>query len=516
LTQDNILAFRFKMTRKPNILFLFNDHQTYYGHGKMAGGPEIQRPNFERLAREGIEFTNAYTACPLCGPARRTFLTGLYPHNHYELLNEVNYPFKNETYLQVLAKGGYNNYYYGKWHAGPGTAHDHHCEGLCLPKFGNPLTTPEYKQYLKQKNLPHFRAKLTHSFYNPEWERSKETNIQIGESYSPPGKDYNEGVFGIMETPVETHESYFLANLAIDTLNKIAESDNSQPFHMRVDFWSPHPPYFVSQDFLDLYNPEDIAEHPNFDASLSNNKPEIYRYDVYHPISNKGRLVYPNPLPWSEWQKVLAMTYAHITLVDYAGGLILDALDKLGLSGNTIVIWSLDHGDALACHGGHFDKDCYMPQELLRIPLVVRYPDKIKPNYKSNKLVSTIDFAPTILDAAGLSFNKSVDGRSFFPICLGKDIKWREDLMCETHGHFHIHLGRALIKDQYKYIYNERELDELYDLKNDPYELNNLIHQKDYAHVVENMKLRLKNWRDKTNDTMKKRAIHKIVSQNSK
>jgi arylsulfatase A-like enzyme len=91
-----------------------------------------------------------------------------------------------------------------------------------------------------------------------------------------------------------------------------------------------------------------------------------------------------------------------------------------------------------------------------------------------------------------------------------------EELICETHGQFHIHLGRALIKDQYKYIYNERELDELYDLKNDPYELNNLIHQKDYAHVVENMKLRLKNWRDKTNDTMKKRAIHKIVSQNSK
>jgi len=75
------------MSKKRNIIYLLNDHQAYYGHGTMAGGPEIERPNFQRLTKEGIRFSNAYTACPLCGPARRTMLTGLYPHKHKELLD---------------------------------------------------------------------------------------------------------------------------------------------------------------------------------------------------------------------------------------------------------------------------------------------------------------------------------------------------------------------------------------------------------------------------------------------
>ncbi len=498
------------MNKRPNILFLLNDHQTYYGHGEMSGGPKIQRPNFERLAREGIEFSNAYTACPLCGPARRTMLTGLFPHNHYELLNEVCYSFHNETYLERLIQAGYRNYYYGKWHAGPGTAKDLGCEGLSLPLFGNPLNTKEYRSYLKQKDLPFFRTKIVKSFWDPKWERSED--IEVGKPYVPNKLYYDEGVFGIMETPIETHESFFLAELACNKLKEIADSGNNEPFHMRIDFWSPHPPYFVTQDYLDLYNPIDIPPHPNFDFDL-NGKPEIYKYDVYHPISKNGRLIYPNPLPWSEWQKVLAISYAHNTLVDNAGGIILDALDTLGLSDNTMVMWSLDHGDALGCHGGHFDKDCYMPEELLRIPLAIRYPKFIKAGQKSEKLVSNLDFAPTILDAAGISFRKPFDGQSIFPLCKGEINKWREDLMCETHGHFHIHLGRALITNRYKYIYNERHLDELYDLKNDPYELNNLIDNEEYSDRIENMKIRLDRWRVKTNDTMTKRMIRKIITQ---
>ena len=179
--------------------------------------------------------------------------------------------------------------------------------------------------------------------------------------------------------------------------------------------------------------------------------------------------------------KILAINYAQQTLIDEAGGLILDALDELGFTDNTLVIWSTDHGDAVGCHGGHFDKDAYLPEEMMRIPMAVRYPGVISAGQKSEKLVSNIDLPLTFLDAAGISFSNAVHGKSFLPICANKDDEWRDDLMCETNGHMSIHIGRMVVTDRYKYIFNERDKDELYDLKEDPFELKNLIDDQKYA-----------------------------------
>lgn len=495
----------------PNILLMLNDHQTFYGHGRNFGGPEILRPNFKKLAKEGVEFTNAYTACPLCGPARRTILTGLYPHNHRELLNEINQPFDKKTYLEILDENGYENYYYGKWHAGPRTAHQFNCEGFSYPLYGNPFITQEYKQYLKEHNFPQFQVKLTHSFYNPEWKSARKVGIKVGATYSPKNNYYDESACGIMTSPEETHEAFFLANLACEQLEKIAESNSNKPFNMSVHFWGPHPPYFVTQEFLDHYKSKDFPIYPNFDDDLKE-KPEIYMYDMYYPISENGKLILPNPLNWSEWKSVLSHIYANISLVDKAGGQVLDTLNKLGLSENTIVIWTADHGDGIACHGGHFDKDCYMPQELLKVPLAMRYPEEIKSCQKSNEFVSNVDIAPTILDAANLKFDTHIDGKSLIPLCQGKSKKWREDIMVETHGHKHIHLGRAIITKRYKYIFNDRFKDEFYDLSKDPYELTNLINDEDYSTILKDLKTRLKQRRIKTNDPFeKKRDIRKYI-----
>ena len=145
------------MKKRPNIIFILNDHQAYYGHGEKAGGPKIKRPNFTKLASGGIEFTRAYTACPLCGPARRTMLNGLFPHSHGEIKNDSNHAFEEEIYLTRLHELGYKNYYYGKWHTGPGTAHDHYCEGFSYNGYSNPYTKPEYKKYLKNNDLLLFK-----------------------------------------------------------------------------------------------------------------------------------------------------------------------------------------------------------------------------------------------------------------------------------------------------------------------------------------------------------------------
>lgn len=386
------------MSKRPNIIYILNDHQAFYGHGEMAGGPKIKRLNFESLASEGIKFTRAYTACPLCGPARRTMLNGLFPHSHGEIKNDSNHPYEKDIYLDRLAEEGYKNYYYGKWHAGPGTAHDHHCEGFSYNGYSNPYLKPEYKKYLKKNDLPSFQAKIKYSF---------QSNLIEDKLYTPEMSMYSENAIGVMTTPIETHEAFFLANLACDTLKKIAKSGNNQPFHMRVDFWGPHQPYFPAQEYIDQYNPEEIPEYPNFRDDLKD-KPEIYKYEHHYHIGKNGRIIIPNPLPWSTWQRILAFNYAQQTLIDEAGGMVLETLKELGLVDNTIVVWLSDHGDSVGCHGGHFDKNAYMPEELVRIPLAIKYPNKIQAGQVCDNLVSNIDLGPTLLDVVDISFRNSV------------------------------------------------------------------------------------------------------------
>jgi len=478
---------------KPNIIFLLNDHQAYYRRG-WDGGPRPQRPHFDRLASEGVNFTHAYTACPLCMPARRTMLTGVFPHNHRLLQNnETVEPSSHDVYLDLLAREGYRNSYFGKWHSGPGCAYDHHCEGYSYTSYGNPYTTPEYKAFCEARGLPTAQHLIERDFAH-----SQRKVMAEGELYRCEDDWCNEHASGVTVTPKETHESFFLANLACEKLRELAGSE--QPFHLRVDFWGPHQPYFPTQEFVDLYNPEDIPVYGNFHDELTN-KPEIYRREGNEPLHKDGTIIVPNPLPWSEWQKVLARCYAHITMVDAAGGMILDTLDELGLADNTCVVWTTDHGDALACHGGHFDKSSYMPEEMMRVPMAVRWPGRIGSGQVSDKLVSLIDVAPTLLDVAESEFGNPVDGTSLVPLCTG-DAEWRDDLMGVTHGHGERIEGRMLATERYKYIATRGQMQELYDLDADPYELNNLIDDPAYGDVLNDLRQRLRAWQTRTGDTM--------------
>jgi arylsulfatase A-like enzyme len=478
---------------RPNIIFLLNDHQAYYRHG-WDGGPEVQRPCFDRLAAQGVEFTRAYTACPLCGPARRTMLTGLYPHNHGEIKNDSGHPYDREVYLDVLAEAGYRNYYYGKWHAGSGTAYDHGCEGFNYLSYGNPYITPEYKQYLQEHELP-----------EPEIWIEKNFTRNVGEGkdnfrYKQDREWCNEHASGILLTPKETHEAFFLAHLACKKLTELAESGDGQPFAMRVDFWGPHQPYFPTQEYADLYPPEQIPQYGSFADDLSA-KPDLYAHESNYGISEQGRLTVPNPLPWSEWQKVLSRCYGQITMMDEAAGRIIRVLDELGLADNTLVIWTTDHGDAVACHGGHFDKKSYMPEEVIRIPLALRYPREVPAGQSSDKLVGNIDYAPTMLDAAGIGFAGKVDGQSLLPLCADPTHPWREFIVSETHGHMENAIGRAFIGERYKYVYNEGDLDELYDLQEDPYELTNLVFSQTHKDTHIKLKNAFAEWRARSGDT---------------
>jgi arylsulfatase A-like enzyme len=485
---------------QPNIVFLLNDHQAYYGHGAMAGGPPIRRPHFDRLAGAGVTFDRAYCAAPLCGPDRRSLLTGLFPHNHGEIYNDYDHPFDRETYLDVLAAGGYRNYYYGKWHAGPGTAYDHRCEGFSIPSYNNPYTKPEYRAYLERMGLPPPQIRIQHSFHNwGEMRHRLAESVRTGKPYIQDGPWCNEHASGILLGPKETHESFFLAHLAREKLRELAKRKDGRPFHLRVDFWGPHQPYFVTQEFADLYDPEAIPEYPSFRDDLDG-KPDVYRRDSNLGISRDRRLIQPNPVPWKVWRETMALAYAQSTLVDAAGGLVLDALEELGLAENTLVLWTTDHGDGLACHGGHYDKDAYLPEEMIRVPFAMRWPGRIPGGVAGRALVSHVDVAPTFLAAAGLSFRQGCDGTDLLPAARDPQAPGRDDLMVEHHGHSSKCVGRVLLHGRYKYVRNEGDLDELYDLHDDPYELRNLAADARFAATRADMARRLATWQERTGD----------------
>jgi len=422
-------------------------------------------------------------------------LTGLFPHNHGEIHNDTGHPFDRETYLDILAENGYRNYYYGKWHAGPGTAFDHQCQGFNYPSYNNPYTKPEYKDYLKKQGLPEPEIDVERVFQ--QWGNK---NIVVRNGYRQEANWCNEHASGIMTTPNETHEAFFLAHSACERLKELAASDDQSPFNLRVDFWGPHQPYFPTQEYADMYDPAAIPEYPSFSDRLEN-KPDIYRFEANNPMNEDRRLIVPNPLPWAEWQTVLARCYAQSTLIDAAGGMILDTLEELGMADNTLVIWTTDHGDAIACHGGHFDKDSYLPEEMVRIPCAMRLPGRIAAGQVSESLVGSIDFGPTMLNAAKAAYTEQVDGDSLLPLAEGMADTWRQEIVCETHGHCVKHVGRAVITDRYKYIANGPQLDELYDLKEDPYELTNLVTSPEHAAILVDLQERLRQWQETTGDS---------------
>lgn len=504
---------------KPNIVFIVTDQEAYYRHG-WDGGLKPARPNFERVAAEGVQFERAYTSCPLCTPARRSMLTGLLPHNHgFITLDEKQNTTERDHGIlyNLLAEQGYRLYSYGKWHAGPGTAKDFGCEGFSYPKFGNPYITPEYKAYCDERGLEPARFTVEHVFMEPVSPDEPEP----GPGYQCLASGLHPHITGVMETPTDSHEAQFLANLACDKLRELADDATNDPFFLRVDIWGPHAPYLAAQEFLDMYPPEQIQEYGNFNDDLSG-KPPVYLKEWNEPVGRNNRLIVPSAMHWSEWQRIMRYVYAQVTQVDAACGKIIDTLDELGLSENTLVIWTADHGDAVGSFGGHFSKEAMLSEELLRVPMVMRWPQRLSPGQKSQQLVSNMDCPATFLEAAGTSFNGPVDAQSLLALFDGQGAvqpqTGRQDLLCETHGHhWEPVVGRAIVSERYRYAayqYHGRPdyldevdtsaaMEELYDLEQDPYQLHNLAHDPAAQPILASHRRRLEAWQARTNDPVK-------------
>jgi arylsulfatase A-like enzyme len=458
---------------QPNFLIIITDQQRTDTIG--AYGANIcQTPAIDSLAASGTRFDNAYTVCALCSPARASLYTGLYPRNHGVLANE--YEFKEDARLisQDFGDAGYRCGFVGKWHCGEEKLpQDFGFEGMNVPGYGKGTDTAEYQEYLQRNNLQEGKI------------------IPLGTGWST-----NLLLRGKITGPVEASVPYFLADTAIDMLKDYQESN--EPFLLFCNFWGPHAPYLPTEPYASMYDPADIPPWPNFHDDLAN-KPHAHRRyrDAFVGEGNELR-------SWDEWSKWVATYFGFTTMIDAQIGRILDAVQALGLAEDTVVLFTADHGEHCGAHGGIHDKFSMMYQEMVRIPFILRIPGQ-SGGQILRQPISNIDILSTLLDLAGIDPQRDLDGRSLVPLLnpVRDAVEWEEDIMSVFYGHHSVtYQSRMIVDGDFKYVFNAPEIDELYDLVGDPWEMNNLIDDPDYADIRARKRQRLVYWADKTNDEL--------------
>jgi arylsulfatase A-like enzyme len=473
------------LKEKPNILVIITDHQAFYGHAR-PGEFEYVWPNFRRFCSDGVRFDRAYTVCPICSPARASMVTGTYPSRHGLIWNTEVLTSENRTdfrqgqqlYSHYLSQAGYRNAYVGKWHCGHQKLPvDYGIEGWSLPDYGKVYMSDAYREYAAEHGLGTACARIEHNLNHPEW-----AGQRLALHHESPWHFMNGS--GVLDGPPEAHEEQFVAHLAVQKLKELTQA--SQPWSLVASFWGPHQAYYPSEPFASMVDPASIPEYPSFRDDLSGRPLRHHLHRDFHHVGAKGWRA------WSIWQEVLARAYGQGLQTDAAIGALLDALDESGASDDTIVIWCADHGDAVASHGGLWDKASTFTEEVARIPLAVRWPARFSGGRAEERLVSNLDVTATILDAAGVSLPETMNSRSLLPLCEAHSETARpDDLICEHNGHGENILQRIVIHDRYKYVAALYDGDEMYDLTADPFEFRNIVDEPQYQEVASELRQRI-------------------------
>jgi len=458
-------------THRPNIVLLLTDQQRRDTLG-CYGAPVCRTPHLDHVAAQGVRFDQAYTNTAICTAVRATLLTGLEPHKHGMLANferNVGYPWELPEGLipfsHYLNGAGYRCGVVGKWHLGLTRGPEHYgFEGTHFPGWDGPKHHSEYEAYLEEHSLPRWavRDEIRGTF--------------------PNGKP-SIALAGIYQGPVEGTYPYFLAERTIQRLQEYARSyhEQGQPFFLRTDFFGPHLPYFIPQEYADLYDPSLVQRSPSMDETFEG-KPRVHQWYSAHWAFDT--------YSWETWQKIVAMYWGYVTLIDEQIGRILQAMDDLGLTEHTALFFSADHAGFVGNHRLS-DKGPEMYDDIYRIPMLARWPGHF-PVGACDAFTTLMDLMPTFLELAGVPVPEVVDGRSLLPLCQGVvPPEWPDEVFLQFHGHHFPYPQRGIRTRTHKLVINPADVNELYDLTADPYELHNRIDDPAYANVRRDLMHRL-------------------------
>ncbi|CAN5738983.1 hypothetical protein BH23GEM9_BH23GEM9_32160 [soil metagenome] len=463
--------------QQPNIVFLFSDdHAAHalsaYRQHLRYGAPLPDTPNLDRLAAAGMLFTNAFVTNSICGPSRATVLTGQYGHLNGVMTNGQALHPDHTTFPRLLREGGYETALFGKWHLRTNPVGFDHFEILAgQGPYYNPMLhdgrdSVRYEGYTTEVITDRALRWLREG-------RRSERPFLLMLHYNATHRYWDPG-------PAELP-------LFRDTLF-------AEPATLRDD-GAGRASAFRLQEMeiaLDLF-----ARDLKLEAPAGLTPAQLARWNAYYGPANDA-LAEAGPtgdalLVW-KYQRYIQDYMRVVLALDVAVGRVLDALDASGLADSTLVVYTSDQGFFLGDHGW-FDKR-WMYEESLRTPLLVRWPGVTAAGAVNEDLVMNLDFAQTLLDAAGVTAPASMQGRSLVPLLRGTTpAGWRDAIYYQYFAYpdWHmVHRQYGVRTKQYKLIhYYELGEWELFDLENDPDEVTSIYGEPAHAATIVALKARL-------------------------
>lgn len=412
---------------RPNFVFIYTDDQRWdtlscvqKEQGDKGRFPWLESPNLDKLASEGVRFRNAFVVLALCSPSRASFLTGQYGHRNGIIDNHTPFPEQSVTHASLLRAAGYTTGYIGKWHMGP-------------------------------------------------------------QSGKRPGFDYSASFVGqgvYFDCPVEingtkTATKGWIDDVSTDYAIDFIKSNKDKPFSLVLGYKTCHGPFTPPERHAQTYGEAEAKKVPNLAT------PAIYRNVVEGFTGSKP----VNAEPGKDTVKTNLGMLRGLKAIDENVGKLMKTLDELGLTENTVVIYTSDNGFYLGEHGLGDKRSAY--EESMRIPMLVRYPKKLAAGKTRDEMVLNIDVAPTILELAGVEVPKEMQGKSWKKLLESEETTadWRTSFFFTYFFErpFKVPSVTAVRTAKGKliqYPYHP-EWTEIFDLENDPYETKNLMNDPD-------------------------------------
>ena len=483
------------MKEKMNVLFIISD-QHRYDHMSCSGNKMLKTPNLDRLASEGVRFTNAFCTNPMCMPNRATLLTGYYPNVHGVRSNGMILSQDVPTITQTLVDRGWHTAVFGKLHhqfnTAPYRISDKSAESFYDWVFQKEGWYPvrenfpiPYYGYQEVETVIGHGACLAGHYLDWLDERSP----RLAENMRKRWKNIDNffSVFSEHELPVDLYSSAYVTERTIAFLERHAKGDyGNKPFYVHCSFPDPHQSVYPPGKYRNMYKPEDVELPKSFkDLENLRNHPYLAPYINVMP----GAML--RETNEEELRKFIAYTYGTVALLDASIGQILVSLEKLGYADNTIVVYNSDHGDLMGEHGMIFKgPSAYMG--VFRIPMIWRVPGITKPGV-TDALMSSIDYPKTLLNLLGIPKRKQppdMQGFNMSAVLKDPENSAHQPRDCcyiendEEVGPLYERLRHLITKDFKLTIYEgHRDYGDLFDRKNDLDELNNLWYDEQYNGV---------------------------------
>ena len=453
-------------TEQPNILCIMADQLTapalpFYGH------PIVKTPHLSALAEEGVIFENAYCNSPLCAPSRFSMLTGKLPSRIGAYDNAAHFPADIPTFAHYLRDLGYYTCLAGKMHfVGPDQLHGFE-ERLTTDIYPSDFGwTPDWENFTER----------------PTWYHDMMSVVQAGLCQTSNQLDFDE------EVAFHSHRKLY----------DLSRRGDKKPFFLTVSFTHPHDPFAITQNFWNRYNHTDIdmpAVPPIPYDQLDPHSRRLYHVCAMGEYAQTDERV----------RNARHAYYGMISYIDDKVGLLIQALENTGLRDNTIILFISDHGEMLGERGLWYKMSFF--EWSARVPIVFHAPGRFAPR-RVNQPVSLVDLLPTITEIAsnGMSpaYVDTLDGQSLLPLLEGKAAENSAAVYGEMLSEGAVAPLLMIRRERYKYIYSQPDPEQLFDLKNDPNEINNLAGRPDFQELRRDFQAELLQHWDKD-------ALHKQV-----